>query len=64
VDSLNSHENIVVVGLGYIGLPLAVLLSTKFNVTGFDIDSKLVLEFRKEQNSTNEVAKIHQVLER
>ena len=30
------NNNIAVVGLGYVGLPLAVLLSSKFNVKGFD----------------------------
>ena len=29
---------IVVIGLGYVGLPLAVALARKFEVLGFDID--------------------------
>ena len=34
-----SERNIAVVGLGYVGLPLAVALSKKFPVIGYDRDS-------------------------
>jgi len=34
------NNKICVVGLGYIGLPLAVAFSRKFNVVGFDFDSR------------------------
>lgn len=37
-------DNIVVVGLGYVGLPLALHLSKNFNVTGFDTNEKRVLD--------------------
>ena len=30
-------KNIVVIGLGYVGLPLAVKLSSAFDVIGYDI---------------------------
>lgn len=36
-DLINKKKKIAVVGLGYVGLPLAKLLSTKFDVIGFDI---------------------------
>jgi len=36
--------NICVIGLGYVGLPLAVALSKKFKTTGFDIDVNRVSE--------------------
>ena len=35
---MTESPRIVVVGLGYVGLPLAVALARKFDVTGFDID--------------------------
>ena len=38
-----SREEIVVIGLGYVGLPLAHSLSKKFRVIGFDISSEKVL---------------------
>ena len=36
-DLINKNKKIAVVGLGYVGLPLAKLLSTKYDVIGFDI---------------------------
>ena len=33
-----SNERIVVVGLGYVGLPLAVALARKFEVIGLDLE--------------------------
>jgi len=35
-------DRIVVLGLGYVGLPLAVALARNFDVTGFDIDHERV----------------------
>jgi len=46
---------IAVVGLGYVGLPLAVALSKKFEVTGFDISPARVEELRDGLDSTHEV---------
>ena len=46
---------IVVVGLGYVGLPLAVALARHFEVTGFDIDSGRVDELRRGTDRTREV---------
>ena len=31
-------KKIAVIGLGYVGLPLAVLFAKKFNVVGYDIN--------------------------
>ena len=49
------NEQIVVVGLGYVGLPLAVALARSFSVTGLDIDSRRVEELRLGVDRTNEV---------
>ena len=44
-----------VIGLGYVGLPLAIKLSINFNVVGFDVNSKRVLELKEGIDKTNEV---------
>ena len=45
---------IAVVGLGYVGLPLAMALSQKFTVVGYDIDEQRVVELNEGLDSTNE----------
>ena len=50
------NPTICVVGLGYVGLPLAVALSGRFAVTGFDIDAGRVAELRGGADRTGEVA--------
>ena len=47
--------HIVVVGLGYVGLPLAVALSRHFRVTGYDVDSGRIAELRDGRDRTREV---------
>ncbi|MCO5723333.1 nucleotide sugar dehydrogenase [Robiginitalea marina] len=44
-----------VIGLGYVGLPLARLFATKFPVVGFDINQGRVAELRSGKDSTLEV---------
>jgi UDP-N-acetyl-D-galactosamine dehydrogenase len=46
---------IVVVGLGYVGLPLAIALARKFDTTGFDVDSDRIDELRQGDDRTHEV---------
>jgi len=46
---------IAVIGLGYVGLPLARLFATKFPVVGFDINGARIDELRKGHDSTLEV---------
>jgi UDP-N-acetyl-D-galactosamine dehydrogenase len=46
---------VAVVGLGYVGLPLAVALSRHFEVIGFDISRQRIRELRNGQDRTNEV---------
>ena len=50
-----SNERIVVVGLGYVGLPLAVALAPKFEVIGLDRDRQRVAELREGKDRTREV---------
>ncbi|MCS7203522.1 MAG: nucleotide sugar dehydrogenase [Thermodesulfovibrio sp.] len=44
-----------VVGLGYVGLPLALILSKKFKVIGFDINSKRIEELKRGFDKTGEI---------
>lgn len=46
---------IAVVGLGYVGLPLAIALAGKFDVVGFDISAARVADLRRGEDSTHEV---------
>jgi len=48
-------EKISVVGLGYVGLPLAVSLSEKADIIGFDISSKKVESYKQGIDVTKEV---------
>ena len=43
------------IGLGYVGLPLLVEFSKKFDVVGFDIDSKRVKNLKAGYDETLEV---------
>ncbi len=47
---------IVVIGLGYVGLPLAVALAKHFPVTGYDIDASRVDELKRGHDRTDEIA--------
>lgn len=53
---------ISIIGLGYVGLPLAVAMAKKFKVVGFDINQKRIDELNKGLDSTNELSAI-QVLD-
>jgi UDP-N-acetyl-D-glucosamine/UDP-N-acetyl-D-galactosamine dehydrogenase len=48
---------IAVIGLGYVGLPLARLFATKYDVVGFDINTKRVAELNSGFDSTLEISK-------
>jgi UDP-N-acetyl-D-galactosamine dehydrogenase len=53
------HVKVAVVGLGYVGLPLAVALARKHDVIGFDISSERVAALRDGVDWTNEVPAEH-----
>jgi UDP-N-acetyl-D-galactosamine dehydrogenase len=46
---------IAVIGLGYVGLPLAVALARRFEVAGLDIDPERIAELRDGHDRTHEV---------
>ena len=51
-----SDAKIAVIGLGYVGLPLAVAFSKRFPVLGFDINCNRVQELEVGVDSTLEVS--------
>jgi len=51
------RPRIVVIGLGYVGLPLAVALAGKFDTTGFDIDRNRIAELRDGRDRTGEIGR-------
>ncbi len=55
MDYLN--KDIVVIGLGYVGLPLAVKLSSAFNVIGYDISQNRINDLKNYYDSTKEISK-------
>jgi len=55
-DFQEGREAIAVVGLGYVGLPLAVALSQSFQVVGFDVSELRVQELMQGKDRTREVA--------
>ena len=50
-------DKLCIIGLGYVGLPLAVLFSSKYDVVGYDYNSKRVAELKEFNDKTNEVSK-------
>ena len=48
-------EKLALVGLGYVGMPIAVEFAKHISVIGFDINEKRVNEYRNGIDSTNEV---------
>tara|TARA_B100001057_G_scaffold489363_1_gene575463 strand:- start:3233 stop:4456 length:1224 start_codon:yes stop_codon:yes gene_type:complete len=50
-------SNILVIGLGYVGLPLALSLSKYYNVFGFDISKKRVNELKRGYDCNKETSK-------
>jgi len=54
----NMKKNkIAIIGLGYVGLPLARLFATKYSVVGFDINTDRISELMSGVDSTLEVDK-------
>lgn len=51
------NYQIGIIGLGYVGLPLAVELSKTFNVNGFDKNSNRIEDLQAYQDKTNEITK-------
>ena len=50
------EKKIAILGLGYVGLPLALQLSLSYNVIGYDVDNIRIKELRKGIDKTLEVS--------
>ncbi len=51
----DKKTSLAVVGLGYVGMPLAVEFSKKYNVIGFDVNEAKVRAYREGRDATREV---------
>ena len=52
---ITGEEKLALVGLGYVGMPIAVEFAKHIKVIGFDINEKRVNEYRNGIDATNEV---------
>lgn len=50
-----TKQKLAIIGLGYVGLPLARLFATKYEVVGFDINKKRISELRQGTDTTLEI---------
>ena len=48
------EKKIAIIGLGYVGLPLAIEFGKKYNVTGFDVNKDRIKDLLKGKDKTNE----------
>lgn len=53
---MNKEYKIAVIGLGYVGLPLAALFASKYAVIGYDINQKRINELKQGIDTTLEVS--------
>ena len=54
-ELINKKEKLALMGLGYVGMPIAVAFSKKVDVIGFDVNDKKVELYRNGIDPTNEV---------
>ena len=52
---LAGNEKLALVGLGYVGMPIAVAFAKKIQVIGFDINSAKIHIYKRGIDPTNEV---------
>ena len=55
LDLIEKKSNLAVIGLGYVGMPIAIQFAKKINVIGFDIDSNKIAKYRNGLDPTGEV---------
>lgn len=53
----NKQTSIAIIGLGYVGLPLALAFARKLKVIGFDINASRVEKMRNHIDPSNELSK-------
>ncbi|MBR2674859.1 MAG: nucleotide sugar dehydrogenase [Mogibacterium sp.] len=54
-DLIAGKEKLALVGLGYVGMPIAVEFAKHIKVIGFDVNEKRIEEYKNGIDSTNEV---------
>ncbi|SKB87088.1 UDP-N-acetyl-D-galactosamine dehydrogenase [Lachnospiraceae bacterium] len=54
-DIVNHKEKLSLVGLGYVGMPIAVSFADKIDVIGFDINAEKIEKYKAGFDPTNEV---------
>nr|WP_039811400.1 nucleotide sugar dehydrogenase [Jeotgalibacillus malaysiensis] len=52
---VNKEEKIAVIGLGYVGMPIAVAFAKKVNVIGFDLNKEKIQQYKDGIDPTNEI---------
>ena len=52
---INQEEKLSLIGLGYVGMPIAVAFAKKIKVVGFDLNSKKIEIYKKGIDPTHEV---------
>ena len=58
---MSNKTKISIIGLGYVGLPLAIEFSLKYKVIGYDIDKKRIIELKEGIDKTQEIKKKNQL---
>ncbi len=56
LEFLSKNKKICIIGLGYVGLPLAAVMARKYQIVGFDINSTRISELKAGEDRTNEVS--------
>ena len=51
---LNRSQKLAVIGLGYVGMPIAIQFAKKVDVIGFDLNSAKIAEYKKGHDVTGE----------
>ena len=54
-DLLSGKEKLSLVGLGYVGMPIAVAFAKKINVIGFDLNAQKIEMYKSGIDPTREV---------
>ena len=52
---IKQKSSLAVIGLGYVGMPIAVQFAKKINVIGYDLNSKKIAEYKNGHDVTGEV---------
>jgi len=55
-EFIRKNKKICIIGLGYVGLPLAEVMARKYQIVGFDINSTRISELKAGEDKTNELS--------